>query len=74
MYGRYGRVLITFHLERLESRFRANYKHQIQVGDFLNKMISRKKLCKCIIIVDDPDIKLLCVCVCVDIVNSKRQE
>ena len=63
---------ITFHLERLESRFRANNKHQIQVGDFLNKMISRKKLCKYIIIVDEPEIKLFCVCV--DIVNSKRQE
>ena len=44
IYGRYGPVLITFHLERLESRFRAYNKHQIQVGDFLNKMISRKKL------------------------------
>ena len=70
--GRYGPVLITFYFERLESRFRANNKHQIQVGDFLNKMISRKKLCKYIIIVDEPDIKLFCVCV--DIVNSKREE
>ena len=60
--GRYGPVLITFYLERLESRFRAYNKHQIQVGDFLNKMISRKKLCKYIIIVDEPDIKLFCVC------------
>ena len=72
IYGRYGPVLITFHLERLESRFRANNKHQIQVGVFLNKMISRKKLCKYIIIVDEPDIKHFCVCV--DIVNSKREE
>ena len=37
IYGRYGPVLITFQLERLESRFRANNKHQIQVGVFLNK-------------------------------------
>ena len=38
-------------------------------------MISRKKLCKYVVIVDEPDIKLLfCACVCVDIVNSKRQE
>ena len=74
IYGRYGPVLITFHLERLESRFRANNKHQIQVGVFVNKMISRKKLCKYIIIVDEPDIKLFCVCVYVDIVNSKREE
>ena len=72
IYGRYGPVLITFHLERLESRFRANNKHQIQVGVFLNKMISRKKVCKYIIIVDEPDIKHFCVCV--DIVNSKREE
>ena len=72
IYGRYDPVLITFHLERLESRFRANNKHQIQVGVFLNKMISRKKVCKYIIIVDEPDIKHFCVCV--DIVNSKREE
>ena len=63
IYGRYGPVLITFYLERLESRFWANKKHQIKVqGDLLNKMISRKKLCKYIIIVDEPDIKLFCVC------------
>ena len=72
IYGHYGPVLITFHLERLESRFRANNKHQIQVGVFLNKMISRKKVCKYIIIVDEPDIKHFCVYV--DIVNSKREE
>ena len=63
IYGRYGPVLITFYLERLESRFWANKKHQIQVGDFLNKMISRKKLCKYIIIVDELDKELSCVCV-----------
>ena len=63
IYGRYGPVLITFYLERLESCFWANKKHQIQVGDFLNKMISRKKLCKYIIIVDELDKELLCVCV-----------
>lgn len=49
VYGHYAPVYYIL-FRKVQNHVSGNNKHQIQVGDFLNEMISRKKLCNYVII------------------------